>query len=421
MDKSLKDHREIGQEQELFYIDEEVGKGLAMWLPKGATVRRILERYITDLEIRSSYQHVITPHVAKLQLYKTSGHYEHYKDMMFPEMKRDNEENVLRPMNCPHHIQIFRMKPRSYRELPLRLAEVGTIYRWENSGELSGLIRVRAMSLNDSHIFCTPEQIKDEFLKVVELIMRVYKDLQFKNYWFRLSLHDPKDKKKYVDNPQMWEISERLLKEALNEAGLEYKEAVGEAAFYGPKLDVQVPNALGKDETISTVQIDFHLPEQFKLKVIGEKSEQKDVVIIHRAIVSTLERMVGFLIEQCQGAFPTWLSPIQVQIIPISDQNNNYAQKVLEQLKSANIRAELDQRSETMQSKIRDAQLMKIPYMIIVGKKEEEQDKVAIRTRSSEDLGVMGLEEFKEKVLKEIEEKRPALSDPELVEGESKG
>lgn len=402
---NIKDHRQIGQEQELFYIDEEVGKGLAMWLPKGATIRRVLERYVTDLEISEGYQHVITPHVAKLQLYKTSGHWEHYKDMMFPSMKREDEEDVLRPMNCPHHIQMFRIKPRSYRELPIRLAEFGTLYRWENSGELSGLIRVRVMTLNDSHIFCSTDQLKEEFIRVINLIKRVYKDLNFKNYWYRLSLHDPKDKEKYVDNPQMWEMSERLLKEVLDEAGVDYKEVVGEAAFYGPKLDVQVPNALGKDETVSTVQVDFHLPVQFKLNYIGEKGEERDIVIIHRAIVSTLERMVGFLIEQYQGSWPTWLAPVQVQIIPISEQNLDYAQKVLEQLRDANLRVEVDKRSETMQSKIRDAQLQKVPFMLVIGKREEDEEKVAVRTRDGKDLGGMNLETFIGKVVMEIESK----------------
>lgn len=402
---SIRDHRDIGQEQELFYIDDEVGKGLAMWLPKGATIRRILDRYITDLEVSEGYLHVITPLVAKLQLYKTSGHWQHYQDMMFPPMKRENEELVLRPMNCPHHIQIFKMRPRSYRELPMRIAEVGTFYRWENSGELSGLIRVRAMTLNDSHIFCTTDQLKDEFIGVVELIKKVYQDLNFKNYWYRLSLHDPKDKKKYVDNPKMWEMSEKFLKEALDEAGVEYKEAIGEAAFYGPKLDVQVPNALGKDETVSTVQIDFHLPSQFNLSYIGEKGEKKNIVIIHRAIVSTLERMIGFLIEQYQGSFPTWLSPVQVQIIPISEKNNEYGQKVLEQLKASNIRVELDGRAETMQAKIRDAQFQKTPYMVIVGDKEEKDSKIAVRSRNGQDLGLMELTGFLDKLNKEIESK----------------
>ena len=399
----IKDHRDIGAEQELFYIDEEVGKGAVMWLPKGATIRRILERYVTDLEIAEGYQHVITPHVAKSQLYKTSGHWEHYKDMMYPAMERDGEENVLRPMNCPHHIQMFKMKPRSYRELPLRIAEFGTIYRWENSGELSGLIRVRIMTLNDSHIFCTIDQIKEEFVRVIKLIQQVYKDLHFKDYWYRLSLHDPKDKEKYVDNPKMWEVSEKLLREALDETGLQYKEAVGEAAFYGPKLDVQVPNALGKDETVSTVQLDFHLPSQFKLDYVGDKGNSSDIVIIHRAIVSTLERMIGFLIEQYQGAFPTWLSPVQTVIIPISEKHVEYAKKVAEQL--TGVRVEVDDRSETMQSKIRDAQVMKIPFMLVVGDREKEAGQIAVRTREGENLGAMHVPDFLTKIQQIIESK----------------
>jgi threonyl-tRNA synthetase len=403
--KQIKDHREIGKEQELFFIDEQIGLGLPMWLPNGAIIRRELERYMTDLEISQGYLHVTTPHLAKLDLYKTSGHWEHYQNDMFPVMKRDNEEYVLRPMNCPHHIQIFKLRPRSYRELPMRIAEFGTLYRFENSGELSGLIRVRSMTLNDAHIFCSMDQVKSEFKKAVELIQKVYKDLNMKDYWYRLSLHDPKDKAKYVDNPQMWEKSEQALRETLDEMGLDYKEAVGEAAFYGPKLDVQIPNALGKDETVSTVQIDFSLPEKFDLKYIAEDGKEKDVVIVHRGIISTLERMVGFLAEQYQGAWPAWLSPIQVMIIPIADRHIEYGQKLLEQLKSSNIRAEVDDRSEKMQGKIRDAQLQKIPYMVIVGDKEIEDNKVAVRNRAGEDLGQMGSEEFLDKIKKEIEEK----------------
>lgn len=392
--KKSKDHREIGAEQELFYIDEEIGKGLTMWLPRGATIRRILDRYMTDLEISEGYQHVITPHIAKSELYKTSGHWDHYKDLMFPLMKREDEEYVLRPMNCPHHIQIFKMRPRSYRELPLKIAEFGTLYRWENSGELSGLIRVRDMTLNDSHIFCESSQLKEEFIKVVRLIKKVYQDLNFKNYWYRLSLHDPSDKEKYVDNPSMWEISEKALKEALDEAGIDYKKAVGEAAFYGPKLDVQVSNVLGKDETVSTVQIDFHLPEKFNLAFVGEKGEEGNLVIIHRAIISTFERMIGFLIEQYQGAFPVWLSPVQAVVIPIAERHNEYAQKLAEHFKGAGIRIEVDSRAETMQSKIRDAQLQKIPYMLVVGDREEKDEKVAVRTRDGADLGALTHEEF---------------------------
>lgn len=403
MDKHLKDHRQLGQEQELFYIDEDVGPGLPQWLPKGATIRRILERYMTDLEISEGYQHVITAEIAKLDLYKKSGHWKHYKDGMFPEMKRDKEEYELRPMNCPHHIQIFKSRPRSYRELPLRIAEFGTIYRWENSGELSGLMRVRGMTLNDAHIFCAMEQLKEEFIKTIRLVEKVYKDLNLKNFWYRLSLHDPKDKEKYGDKPGVWEASEKAIKDALNEAKVDYKEEIGDAAFYGPKLDVQIPNALGKDETVSTIQIDFYQPENFKLEYIGEDSKKHPVVMIHRGIISTLERIVAFLIEQHQGAFPTWLSPIQVQIIPITDRNNKYAQKVLEQLNSSSVRVSIDSRAEQMQGKIRDAQLQKIPYMLIVGDREAKEETVAVRTREGKDLGAIVLKDFISKIQSEVE------------------
>lgn len=401
----LKDHRQLGQELELFYIDEEVGVGLPMWLPKGAIIRRELERYMTNLEIAQGYQHVISPHLAKLNLYKKSGHWQHYKDSMFPPIKRGEEEYVLRPMNCPHHIQMFRSRPRSYKELPLRIAEFGTLYRWEHSGELSGLMRVRSMTLNDAHIFCTPKQLKSEFIKVFHLIEQVYKGLNLKNFWYRLSLHDPKDKKKYVDNPLLWKESEKAIKEALSEAGLVYKEVGGEAAFYGPKLDVQIPNILGKDETVSTIQIDFHLPEKFDLKFVGEDGGKHAVVIIHRAVISTLERMVAFLIEQYQGSFPLWLAPIQVVIIPITDKNIEYGQKVLEQLKSSNIRAELDDRAETMQAKIRDATLQKIPYMIIVGDREEKEAQASVRTREGKDLGEVSLSRLTNQLKEQIEKK----------------
>lgn len=401
-----KDHRQIGQEQELFFIDENVGIGLPMWLPKGTTVRRILERYMTDLEIKEGYQHVITPHLAKLALYKKSGHWQHYKEAMFPPIKRGNEEYILRPMNCPHHIEIYVSRPRSYKELPLRIAEFGTLYRWEHSGELTGLMRVRSMSLNDAHIFCSQNQLKDEFIKVVKLIERVYKDLNLKNFWYRLSLHDPRDKKKYVNAPSLWKASENAIKEALEKSGLNYKEAKGEAAFYGPKLDVQIPNLVGRDETVSTLQVDFHLPEKFNLSYVGEDGKKHPVVIIHRAVVSTLERIVAFLAEQYQGAFPVWLSPVQAVVLPITDRNIEYAQGVTDQLKSGEIRVELDDRAETLQAKIRDAQLQKIPYMLVVGDKEEKEKTAALRLRTGEDLGRVKAEEFVKRAKLAIEEKK---------------
>lgn len=404
--QKLKDHRDIGKAQELFINDEEVGLGLPLWLPKGATIRRELERYMTDLEISEGYQHVITSEIAKLDLYKKSGHWKHYKEGMFPPMERDNEEYELRPMNCPHHIQIFKFRPRSYRELPLRIAEFGTFYRWENSGELSGLMRVRGMTLNDAHIFCSMEQLKTEFIKAVKLVEKVYQDLNLKNFWFRLSLHDPKDSKKYGDKPELWVASEKAIREALKAAEVDYKEIVGDAAFYGPKLDVQIPNSLGKDETVSTIQIDFYLPENFGLQYIGEDGEKHPIVMIHRGIISTLERMVAFLLEQYQGSLPVWLSPVQVQIIPITDRNIPYAQNILEQLKNSSIRAELDEKSETMQSKIRIAQTQKIPYMLVVGDREEKGKMVAVRSREGENLGVLSVEEFLSKIKAEIESKR---------------
>ncbi|TSC85469.1 MAG: threonyl-tRNA synthetase [Microgenomates group bacterium Gr01-1014_7] len=411
MNSVLKDHRQIGQEQELFIVDEEVGPGLPLWLPKGATIRRELERYMTDLEISEGYLHVITPHVAKLDLYKKSGHWKHYKESMYPPMKKGTEKYELKPMNCPHHIQIFKSRPRSYRELPVRLAEFGTFYRFENSGELFGLMRVRGMTLNDAHIFCSMEQLKEEFIKVVRLVEQVYKDLNLKDFWYRLSLHDSKDKGKYGDKPELWEASEKAIKDALKKAKVEYKEVVGDAAFYGPKLDVQIPNALSKDETVSTIQIDFYQPENFNLEYVGEDGKKHPVVMIHRGIISTLERMVAFLTEQYQGVWPIWLAPTQVKIIPITARNNEYSQKVLAQLKSANIRLELDDRGETMQSKIRDATTQKIPYMLIVGDREEKEKRVsgrnsvAVRTRNGEDLGAIKVEEFLDKIKKEIESK----------------
>jgi threonyl-tRNA synthetase len=406
MDKpQIKDHRKIAQEQELFFLNENVGLGLPLWLPKGATIRRELEQYMINLEIKEGYHHVVTPDIAKLSLYKTSGHWQHYKSSMFPVMEREKEEYILRPMNCPHHIEVFNHKPRSYRELPLRIAEFGTLYRWENSGELSGLIRTRAMTLNDAHIFCSLEQVKDEFKKTVELIEKVYSDLGIKNFWYRLSLHDPKDKKKFGDDPNLWKTSEQAIKDALKDLDIDYKEAVGEAAFYGPKLDVQIPNALGKDETVSTVQLDFYLPQRFNLEYIGDDGEKHPIVMIHRGIVSTLERMVGFLIEQYQGVFPLWLSPVQLTIIPISEKHLGYGKKLLEEFKKENIRVELDDRNETMQAKIRDATLQKTPYMGIIGDREQSSETISLRTREEKDLGKFNIQDLISKIKQEIDKK----------------
>ena len=368
-----RDHRRLGRELELFMNSEEVGAGLPLWLPKGATVRRLLEEYILGVERAQGYQHVYTPNLAKLDLYKTSGHWEHYHDTMYPPMEMESgEELILRPMNCPHHIQIYKAKMRSYRDLPIRIAELGTMYRLEKSGELAGLSRVRAMTLNDAHIFCTPEQMLPEFVKVVQLIQEVYAVMGFEQYTYRLSLRDPNDKEKFVDNEEMWRSSEEALRQALDSLGLEYYESIGDAAFYGPKLDVQVANTLGKEETISTVQLDFTLPERFELEYIGEDGQPHRPVMIHRGVISTMERFMAFLIENYAGNFPVWLAPVQAVVIPIADRHLEYAEQVAERLRAAGLRVEVDARSERMNAKVRDAQLQKIPYMLVVGDKEAD-------------------------------------------------
>jgi threonyl-tRNA synthetase len=390
-----RDHRKLGKDLDLFMVSEEVGAGLPLWLPKGATVRRLLEEYILGVEREQGYQHVYTPHLAKLDLYKTSGHWYHYKDTMYPPMEMESgEELVLRPMNCPHHIEIYKQKMRSYRDLPIRIAELGTMYRLEKSGELAGLSRVRAMTLNDAHIFCTPEQMLPEFLKVVRLIQDVYKVMGFEQYSYRLSLRDPNDKEKFVDNEVMWQRSEAALRQALDQLGVDYYEGIGDAAFYGPKLDVQVANVLGKDETISTVQLDFTLPERFELEYIGEDGQAHRPVMVHRGVLSTMERFMAFLIENYAGNFPVWLAPVQAMVIPIADRHLDYANEVAGKLRAAGLRVEVDSRGERMNAKVRDAQLQKIPYMLVVGDKEAADEAVALRLRSNENLGAIPLAEF---------------------------
>ena len=363
-----RDHRKIGKELNLFTHSQQVGQGLPLWLPKGATIRRIIERYIVDKEVSLGYDHVYTPIMANVELYKTSGHWDHYQEDMFPVMDMDNEQLVLRPMNCPHHMMVYKNGIHSYRELPIRIAELGTMHRYEMSGALSGLQRVRGMTLNDAHIFVRPDQIKEEFKRVVELILEVYKDFNFTDYSFRLSYRDPENTEKYYDDDEMWEKAQGMLKEVMDEMGLDYYEAEGEAAFYGPKLDVQVKTALGKEETLSTVQLDFLLPERFELTYVGEDGKPHRPVVIHRGVVSTMERFVAFLIEEYKGAFPTWLAPVQVQVIPVSpDVHFDYAKKVQEKLKADGFRVELDGRDEKIGYKIREAQMQKIPYMLVVG------------------------------------------------------
>lgn len=403
-----RDHRKIGKDLELFTNNQLVGAGLPLWLPNGATIRREIERYIVDKEVSMGYDHVYTPVLANVDLYKTSGHWDHYQEDMFPAMKLDEDEAmVLRPMNCPHHMMIYKNKPHSYRELPIRIAELGTMHRYEASGAVSGLQRVRGMTLNDSHIFVRPDQIKEEFKRVVNMIQDVYKDFGFEDYRFRLSYRDPEDKHKYFDDDEMWEKAESMLKEASDELGLTYEEAIGEAAFYGPKLDVQVKTAMGKEETLSTAQLDFLLPERFDLTYIGQDGEQHRPVVIHRGVVSTMERFVAFLTEETKGAFPTWLAPMQIEIIPVNvDLHYDYARLLQDELKSQGVRVEIDDRNEKMGYKIREAQMKKIPYQIVVGDKEVENQEVNVRKYGSEKQESVEKDEFIWNVIDEIRLKK---------------
>lgn len=408
-----RDHRKLGKELDLFMISQEVGQGLPFWLPDGATIRRTLERYITDKELASGYQHVYTPPLASVELYKTSGHWEHYQEDMFPTMDMgDGEEFVLRPMNCPHHIQVYKNHVHSYRELPIRIAELGMMHRYEKSGALSGLQRVREMTLNDGHLFVTPEQIQEEFQRALQLIIDVYEDFNLTDYRFRLSYRDPKDTEKYYDNDEVWENAQSMLKAALDEMGVEYFEAEGEAAFYGPKLDIQVKTALGNEETLSTIQLDFLLPERFDLKYIGADGDEHRPVMIHRGVISTMERFTAILIETYKGAFPTWLAPHQVTVIPISNEAHiDYAWEVAKALRDRGIRADVDDRNEKMQYKIRASQTSKIPYQLIVGDKEMEDKSVNVRRYGSKATHTESLSEFMDTILADIARKSRPVED----------
>ena len=397
-----RDHRKLGKDLELFMTHKLVGSGLPMYLPHGATVRRLLERYIQDKEIKMGYEHVYTPSLANVSLYKTSGHWDHYKEDMFPVMKMDNEELVLRPMNCPHHMLIYKNKMHSYKDLPIRIGELAHDFRYEDSGSVCGIERVRQMCQNDAHLFVRPDQIKDEVARVVKLILDVYKDFGFEDYKFRLSLRDKNDKHKYFDDDQMWEKAEGELREILKELGLDFYEAEGEAAFYGPKLDVQLKSAIGHDVTLSTCQLDFLLPERFELEYIGEDGKAHRPVVIHRAILGSSDRFMAFLIEETKGAFPTWLAPVQVKILPISDKHLEYANKVKETLQEKELRVEVDDRAEKIGYKIREAQLQKVPYMLVVGDKEEQEGKVGVRDRKQGDIGAIPLDEFVSKIEEEV-------------------
>lgn len=401
-----RDHRKIGKEQELFMTHKLVGAGLPMYLPKGATIRRILERYIQDKELAMGYQHVYTPSLANVDLYKTSGHWDHYKEDMFPVMKMDNEEMVLRPMNCPHHMLVYKNKMHSYRDLPIRIGELAHDFRYESSGSVVGLERVREMCQNDAHLFVRPDQIKEEVGKVVQLILSVYEDFGFKDYEFRLSLRDKNDKHKYFDDDEMWEKAESQLREILKELNINFYEAEGEAAFYGPKLDVQLKSSIGHDVTVSTCQLDFLLPERFKLEYVGEDGKEHRPVVIHRAILGTSDRFMCFLIEETKGAFPLWLAPTQVKILPITDNQHEYAHKLEEEFMKKGIRVEVDDRNEKTGYKIREAQLEKVPYMIVIGTKEVEEGTVSVRSRKSGDEGSMSKKAFIDRVIEENDSKK---------------
>ena len=404
-----RDHRKIGKDLDIFMTHKLVGSGLPMYLPNGATIRRILERYIQDKEIALGYAHVYTPSLANVDLYKTSGHWDHYKEDMFPVMKMDNEEMVLRPMNCPHHMLIYKHQMHSYRDLPIRIGELAHDFRYESSGSVCGLERVRQMCQNDAHLFVRPDQIKEEVGRVLNLIKEVYqKDFGFPEsaFKYRLSLRDKANKEKYIDNDEMWETAESQLREILKELNIDFYEAEGEAAFYGPKIDIQIRTALNHDVTIPTCQLDFALPERFELEYIGEDGKAHRPVVIHRAILGSSDRFISFLLEETKGNLPVWVAPVQVKILPITDNQHEYAYKVKEVLQAKGIRVEVDDRNEKTGYKIREAQLQKIPYMLIVGEKEVEGNAVSIRSREEGDMGAKSVEEFTNEILDRIDSKK---------------
>ena len=404
-----RDHRKIGKDLDIFMTHKLVGSGLPMYLPNGATIRRILERYIQDKEIALGYAHVYTPSLANVDLYKTSGHWDHYKEDMFPVMKMDNEEMVLRPMNCPHHMLIYKHQMHSYRDLPIRIGELAHDFRYESSGSVCGLERVRQMCQNDAHLFVRPDQIKEEVGRVLNLIKEVYqKDFGFpaSSFKYRLSLRDKANKEKYIDNDEMWETAESQLREILKELNIDFYEAEGEAAFYGPKIDIQIRTALNHDVTIPTCQLDFALPERFELEYIGEDGKAHRPVVIHRAILGSSDRFISFLLEETKGNLPVWVAPVQVKILPITDNQHEYAYKVKEVLQSKGIRVEVDDRNEKTGYKIREAQLQKIPYMLIVGEKEVAGNTVSIRSREEGDIGAKSVEEFTKEIVERIDSKK---------------
>jgi threonyl-tRNA synthetase len=399
-----RDHRKLGKELELFAFSEKVGMGLPLWLPKGTILRERLEQFMRKAQVKAGYDPVVTPHIGSKALYVTSGHYEKYgKDSFQPiHTPEESEEFLLKPMNCPHHCEIYKTKPRSYRDLPIRLAEFGTVYRYEQSGELHGLTRVRGFTQDDAHIFCRPDQVKDEFIKVIDLVLHVFKSLGFENYTAQVSLRDPANKQKYIGEDHLWEKAEREIQEAADERGLKTVAVQGEAAFYGPKLDFMVRDALGRSWQLGTIQVDYQLPQRFELEYVGSDNQRHTPVMIHRAPFGSLERFVAVLIEHCAGNFPLWLAPDQIAVLPISERFNDYAAKVFETLKGQDIRGILDDRDEKIGRKIRDAETKKIPFMLIVGEREVAEDKVAVRRHGQGDQGSLSLAEFVETFKKDF-------------------
>lgn len=397
-----RDHRKLGKELGIFTVDELVGKGLPMYLPKGYVLWQILEDYIKNKERKLGYKHVMTPPIGSVELYKTSGHWEHYKENMFPAMELEGEAFVLRPMNCPHHMILYKNSLHSYKDLPIRIGEIARDMRYEDSGALKGIERARSFCQNDAHLFVTPEQIKDEFESVVKLILDVYNDFDIQDFEFRLSLRDPEDKVKYYPDDEMWNNAENKLREVLDNIGIKYTEDIGEAAFYGPKLDVQVNPAVGNSYTLSTCQLDFCLPQKFELSYIDENGQKKTPVVLHRAILGSIDRFIAYILEETKGALPTWIAPVQIKILPISDKHKEYSEKLKEQFDKLNLRVELDEREEKIGYKIREAQLQKIPYMLIVGDKEVEANAVGVRSRKDGDIGAMSVEDFINKIEEEI-------------------
>ena len=390
-----RDHRRLGKQLRLFHISPTVGSGLPLWLPKGTVLRETLEGFLREAQLERGYLPVITPHIAKIDLYITSGHYPYYKDSQYTPIDVDGEQFILKPMNCPHHIEIYKSEPKSYRDLPYRLAEFGTVYRYEQSGELTGLTRVRGFTVDDSHLFVTPDQLEEEFIDVVHLIQYVFEAIGFEDFRARIGINDP-DSEKYAGSPEMWEIGVQAIQKAADLVGIDYTIEPGEAAFYGPKLDFIFRDVLKREWQLGTVQVDFWLPERFELEFTGEDGQKHRPVMIHRAPFGSMERFIGILIEHFNGAFPLWLSPVQAIVIPITDRHVEYADQVAAELRKAGLRVEVDNSSNRMNSKIRDAQLQKVPYMLIVGDRESESNAVAVRTRNNEDRGAVSLADFKE-------------------------